>query len=74
MKELSLEKMENIEGGKNWWSCAGAAVALGTVFGMGLSAAFGNPLAIAAFATPQGQYAAAQLVAGGLAAAADCVQ
>jgi lactobin A/cerein 7B family class IIb bacteriocin len=73
MKELSLERMENIEGGGSVWSCIGAGVALGTVFGMGLSAAFGNPFAIAAFATPQGQYAAAQLVSGGLLAAADCL-
>ncbi|CAD5255198.1 MULTISPECIES: hypothetical protein [unclassified Imperialibacter] len=68
MKELSLEKMEVIEGG-GFWGCAGAAIAVGTVIGMGFSAAFGNPLAIAVFASPQGQYAAAQLLAGGIAAA-----
>jgi len=71
MKELSLEKMEEIEAG-NGWDCIGGAVAMGTLLGIGLSAAFGNPFAIGLLVSPQGQWAAANLFAGGIIATSAC--
>ncbi len=72
MRKIETKRMEEIKGG-SIWDCIGAAVALGTVAGMGIAAISGNPLAIGVFASPAGRYAAATLVAGGLQAGAACI-